>query len=116
MRVKESIIGCLTVRVNPISVPDCCSVSAESTGEPISLSADSANTTVYIHVGNKNEEVTCAVISQNTPPRLEGKGQNIKIKITAALICQVSLGVYEYFYVVEGPLVVEEGYFKVRRR
>lgn len=44
------------------------------------------------------------------------QNRNTRISITAALVCMVSaLDVYEYFYVTEGPLEVEEGYFKVKR-
>lgn len=116
MRIKESIIGCLTLRTAPISVPNYCKASAEKVDNPVTVQADSANTPVYIHIGNENGRVTCWTVSQNVLPKVEKRNQNIKVNITAALVCQVSLGVYEYFYVTEGPLIVEEGFFKVRRR
>lgn len=37
------------------------------------------------------------------------------LTIEAALVCRIGSGQWEYFEVAEGPLVVEEGYFKVKK-
>ena len=109
-------MGCLTVTVNSISTPDYCKASASKVGDSLAISAENLNTIVYINASNRNTGLIISSVPQNTSVGLSKTAKNVSVNITIALVCQVSLGVYEYFYVTEGPLVVEEGFFKVKRR
>ena len=109
-------MGCLTVNVSSISTPDYCKASASDAGDHLNLHAASSNVPVHVSTSNRNTGLTISRSPRNTTLRLSRTPKNVKVNITIALVCQVSLGVYEYFYVTEGPLVVEEGFFKVKRR
>lgn len=58
--------------------------------------------------------IICA--ERNTKVRPRSTGLNTKPHLTIALVCQVSLGEYEYFYVQDEPLMVTNGYFLVKRQ
>ena len=48
---------------------------------------------------------------------VDAECKNTGLKITAALVCHVgAAGLYQRFYVTEGPFVVENGYFMVRKQ
>jgi hypothetical protein len=53
---------------------------------------------------------------KNKPVYIDYSNKNVTLQLSVALVCQVSLDIYEYFYVKEGPLLVEEGYFRVRKQ
>lgn len=109
-------MGCLTVNINQICASDACQVSAEDKGTRIDCDAVPCGPFVNAQVDNRNKELESTARAKVYTFSLGKKGKNIEIGITAALVCRVSLGEYEYFYVTEGPLIVEEGYFRVRRR
>lgn len=105
---------CLTVNIESIQSP----LSSTAVGKNKELSVLTTNMN-GIEADSDNSNV-CLLIdadNDNTLLILGNNPNNKKVSITAALVCQVSLGgKYEYFYVTEGPLIVEEGYFRVRRR
>lgn len=107
-------MGCLTVNIESIQSP--LSSTAEGKNEELSVSTTSMNG-IEVDSNNKNVCLLMDADNDNALLILGNNPKNKKVSITAALVCQVSLsGKYEYFYVTEGPLIVEEGYFKVRRR
>lgn len=50
---------------------------------------------------------------KNVEVSVRESNHNSGLSLGAALVCRVGLGSFQYFYVVEGPLVVADGYFKV---
>ena len=96
-------MGCLTVTVTPVPLHN------------LQVSADNGND-IHVTIGCRNTAVTVQKEARNVRPEVDVTNRNAKLMITAALICVTSAGdMYEYFYVTEGPLIVEDGYFKVRR-
>lgn len=80
-------------------------ISAEAEHKSLSLKA--ASSTIFKVV---------ARLFNKPSIQLKSSNRNIHLSLSVALVCQVSLGKYEYFYVVDTPLVVKDGYFKVRKK
>ena len=97
-------MGCLNVTVRLAPKP---SVKAEVENRN-DLSVD---------VVNAGNGLDVAVENKNTTPSVSVVNKNVRLNVTVALICRVSITEkYEYFYVTDGPFVVENGYFLVRRK
>lgn len=107
-------MGCLTVNIESIHSP----LNSTAVGKNREMSVSTANMNgIEADSDNRNVCLLVDTDNDNTLLILGNNPKNKKVSITAALVCQVSLGgKYEYFYVTEGPLIVEEGYFRVRRR
>lgn len=106
-------MGCLTVNIESLQSP----LSSTAVGKNKELSVLTTNMNgIEVDSDNRNVCLLIDADNDNALLILGNNPKNKKVSITAALVCQVSLsGKYEYFYVTEGPLIVEEGYFKVKR-
>lgn len=71
----------------------------------LSVSATSSNGCLSVEATCTNMDVRCSTSSLNT-----------KLTLSAYLVCGVSFNQYEYFNVQEGPFIVQEGYFKVKKQ
>ena len=109
-------MGCLTVHISQPFIPNTCRVDVESACNTISCNAQNKNCTVGLYKSNRNTGVTAEAISKNAPVKFNKANKNVKVNISIALVCQVSLGVYEYLYVTDGPLLVVNGYLMVRKQ
>ena len=61
----------------------------------------------------------CLTISAKAVPcdiHIAAENKNVRLKLTAGLVCGVDLDTYEFLRVNEGPLIVEDGYLKVKRK
>lgn len=61
----------------------------------------------------------CLTISARAVPcdiHIAAENKNVRLKLTAGLVCGVGLDKYEFLYVDEGPLIVEDGYLKVLKK
>lgn len=83
-------MGCLTVSILDLTG---CSIKTDVAREGDSL----AVTIVPVQAG-----LGTSLCNRNTG-----------VKVTVALVCQVGQS-YQRFYVMDGPFIVEEGYFKVK--
>lgn len=96
-------MGCLEVTIKPVPLHNVA-VETENLNE------------LDVVLSNKND-ISVDVANKNTMPTVTAVNKNVDINVVIALVCQVSLsGKYEYFYVTEGPFVVENGYFMVSRK
>lgn len=95
-------MGCLTFTATLIP-PAEVSITAENENE-FQLSA--------VRIGS---EVFITAETKNTIPVITAESENTDVSITAGLVCQVNLGMYECFYVTDGPLIVENGYLRVKK-
>lgn len=111
MQTKEFVIGCLTVVTGCANVgATCnmhgCNISAEAYADcknkAVSVIADGQNG-LDVLADNKNTAISIGI-----------DACNVKIEVSAALVCYVG-GDYELFYVTEGPLIVTDGYFMVNK-
>lgn len=61
-------------------------------------------------------DLQIAAENKNTGLTLTAKNKNVRLTLTAALVCGIGLDKYEFLYVDEGPLIVEDGYLKVLKK
>ena len=108
-------MGCLTVTAISKSSPCHCTASvAEGVG---SIKADSRNqnTIIYIKLTSRNESIKVQHQREGDRISVRCGNRNIKVTVTAALACNVGIGEYEFFLVTQGPLIVQDGYFIVKK-
>jgi hypothetical protein len=107
-------MGCLTVNISSVSIPDACKASAAGMNSEVAVTGDALNWLSAIAC-NRNKDIDSNAVPANTTLITTKISKGMAIAITAALVCEVVSGDYEYFYVTEGPLVVQDGYFMVKR-
>lgn len=108
-------MGCLTVNISSVSVPNACRANAAGLNSGVAVMGDAVNWLTPQAIG-RNKDVVSDAIPTNTTIILSNKSVGMAVAITAALVCEVApMGDYEYFYVTEGPLIVQDGYFMVKR-
>lgn len=113
MQTKELVIGCLTVVAGCANVGAACYAQECNTGAD--LAAGCKNKGVKVVVSNDYNGLDVLAENKNTGVDLDGtKGCNVKIEVSAALVCYVGSD-YELFWVTEGPLIVSNGYFMVHK-
>ena len=95
-------MGCLTIRAT--MVPCDVHISAENKNW-IDISAQKVG-----------DGLTLTAECKNVKPIISATNKNTRLKLTAGLVCGIDLDIYEFLYVNEGPLIVEDGYLKVRRK
>lgn len=72
----------------------CLTISAKAVPSDLQIAAENKNTGVEISARKVGDGLT----------------------LTAGLVCGVGLDKYEFLYVDEGPLIVEDGYLKVLKK
>lgn len=108
-------MGCLNVQVTNNTVCDI-KVNATQKNTTLNVTATSKNTPVNVDAECLNTPIHLNTSCKNTPLKVHTENRNKKLTITISLVCQVSLDKWEYFLVTEGPFIVENGYFKVRKQ
>ena len=79
------------------------------------MGMEGKNTPVMPHRTCVND-LTSYVEGKNGRVDAHSKNENTEVSTVVALVCMVSIDRFEYFYAGEVPFLVEDGYFKVRRR
>ena len=95
-------MGCLTIRAT--IVPSDIHIAAECKNG-IDISAQKVGDGIALTAECKNEK-----------PIISATNKNTRLTLTAGLVCGIDLDIYEFLRVNEGPLIVEDGYLKVRRK
>lgn len=108
-------MGCLTVHISQPIIPNTCRVEVENGNSAVDCITQNKNGSLSLYVSSKNADIDADTAIKNVPISFRSDNKNIKINITAALVCQVSIGVYEYLYVTDGPLLVVNGYLIVKK-
>lgn len=116
-------MGCLTVEVLD-KTPKTIDISEEGNIGSVDIVPIEPDITIDISDGTLNTlDVSCINISdfsidtsnKNHKPDTDVEPKNVSISIEIGLVCQVSLGVWRVFFVKQGPFIVENGYFIVKR-
>lgn len=104
-------MGCLTVKIFDKTACDIKSnVTARNSVPVVSVIPAQGKMTV----GTENQNLIVVVKAQckNTLPAIAASSRNTGLKLTVGLVCKVGQA-YQTFYVMQGPFIVEEGYFRV---
>lgn len=94
----------------------CLTISATIVPSDLRIAAESKNTVVEISARMIGDGLTLTAENKNTGLTLTAENKNVSLKLTAGLVCGVGLDKYEFLYVDEGPLIVEDGYLKVLKK
>ena len=76
---------------------------------------DDVNGILVIDILGISKRMSTAAECRNTRVDIGTANRNGSISISAALVCSVGLNRWEYFYVEEGPVIVEDGYIVVQK-
>ena len=106
-------MGCLKATATLLNT-DGIDVSAQNMNTGVMVTSQCLNE-LHVSAECKNTHIVVEAVPLNTPISAQVQVMNTGIRVRAALICSVSLGEYETVYVDEGPLLVEEGYLRVRK-
>ena len=106
-------MGCLVYSVENKTICDL-KVNAKPQGSGLDISVGKIPS-ISVYVANKNVPVNIYIINTNTSVDTSTTNKNTGVNIMTGLICRVNLDRWEAFYVTQGPLIVENGYFKVGR-
>jgi len=96
-------MGCLTMTVSNATINDLSVTAVPQSG--LILDVTRVETNVFV-----------SVLPKNITPVINATNMNTGIGITAALVCSVGTpSVMKLFYVSgDRPLLIEEGYFRVK--
>lgn len=116
-------MGCLTARINVVNTEIQCDAFSQESVKAIH--ANCINSLVGLNAKEQNTDITLKIsdiskvnvngIPENKAVNTNFKGIRTNINLRVALVCHVGKGSYEYFYVTQGPLMVQEGYLMVER-
>lgn len=104
-------MGCLTVKIWDKTACDIkTNVTARNSVPVVSVIPAQGK----MDVGAENRNVIIVVMAQckNSIPDITASCRNTELKVTVGLVCKVGQA-YQTFYVMQGPFIVEEGYFRV---
>lgn len=94
----------------------CLTISAKAVPSDLQIAAENKNTGVEISARKVGNGLTLTAENKNTGLTLTAKNKNVRLTLTAGLVCGIGLDKYEFLYVDEGPLIVEDGYLKVLKK
>ena len=106
-------MGCLKATATLLNT-DGIAASAQNMNTGITATAQCLND-LHVSAECKNTHIVVEAVPLNTPIKAKAQVMNTGIHVRAALICSVSMGIYETVYVEDGPLLVEDGYLRVRK-
>ena len=107
-------MGCLITQIENKTIYDVRADTIKKNVNP-KLSIASRNSFVSVNAKDSYHTVIINSKSKNRAASIETEGRNLKVSVRVGLVCRISLGEYRLFYVQEGPFIVEEGYFKVKK-
>lgn len=93
----------------------CLTISATMVPCDVTITAENKNG-LAISAEKVGDGLTLTAETKNVKPTISATNKNTLLKLTAGLVCGIDLDIYEFLYVNEGPLIVEDGYLKVRRK
>lgn len=93
----------------------CLTISARFVPCDMVITAENRNS-LAISAEKVGSGLTLEAEAKNVKPVLTAENKNTQLKLSAGLVCGIDLDIYEFLYVDEGPLIVEDGYLKVRKK
>ena len=93
----------------------CLTISATMVPCDITIAAENKNG-IDISAQKVGDGLTLTAECKNVKPIISATNKNTRLTLTAGLVCGIDLDIYEFLRVNEGPLIVEDGYLKVRRK
>lgn len=110
-----SSLSCLNLQVIDKTKSDL-KLEASTCNVAVIINAASLNVPVIINTTNKNCSIELDFDNLNVPVEINTINKNCGVHIEAGLVCGSNLDKYEVLFVEEGPLMVEEGFLKVKKR
>lgn len=107
-------MGCLIFNIENRTIQDVVA-SAENLNSDLTALVVCENTVIFLGNTIGNCKLQTETECKNVEINLGKSNHNTQISINAGLICGTGLNVYEILYVSEGPLMVEEGYLRVKK-
>lgn len=93
----------------------CLTISATMVPCDVTITAENRNG-LAISAQKVGDGLTLTAECKNVKPIIVATNKNTELTLTAGLVCGIDLDIYEFLLVNEGPLIVEDGYLKVRRK
>ena len=90
-------------------------VQALNVNTPVTLDAQPVDNRFCVKASDMNATITINAQCLTRPMQLCVHNANVTLDISASLICKVGSDEWEYFLVTQGPFVVEDGYFLVKK-
>jgi hypothetical protein len=107
-------MGCLIFNIENRTIQDVVA-SAENLNSDLTTLVVCENTVILFNAKAKNHGIQANAGNKNVEINLGKTNHNVQISINAGLVCGTGLNMYEILYVSEGPLMVEEGYLRVKK-
>lgn len=107
-------MGCLELYVKSLTISDIiCSTTAYNIA--LQLTTLVVNSVLKTSIQCLNTDVSVQKHNVNSPVTVLQDNKNTEVSVSAGLVCSVGHGDWEVFYVTQGPFIIEQGVFKVKK-